>query len=37
MKSSIFESIRGAIPDNENAKAYLASIEDHYKDQLQHY
>ena len=31
MKNSISEGIRGAIPDNENAKSYLESVEEHYK------
>ncbi|KAM0037011.1 putative RNA-directed DNA polymerase [Helianthus debilis subsp. tardiflorus] len=31
MKQSIHNSIRGAIPDSENAKTYLASVEDQFK------
>ena len=31
MRNLISKSIRGAIPDNENAKSYLESVEEHYK------
>jgi len=37
MKNSISESIMGEITNNENAKKYLTSMEDHYKGTSEFY